>query len=250
MDCKFGSEAVDEGDSGDRLQRNSSRIKDIVVGVAAESTTSSSEQQDQPHRRMRIKEGIFVRRGSATGSRTSLSEEPWTDHPRRHRGSRGSASPEERRRGLLHPQIPGASIFYYSDFSSLQSRVVPVWGWLSLDVFEYRKFSPGGLQVRVEGRVRRRFGRSSTRISSRINDIIVRGSATGSRTSSSEKQQDQPHRRRRIKGRIFVRRGSAAGSRTSSSEEPWKDHPRRHRGSRGSASPSAAEVSTSTDTRW
>ena len=155
-------------------------------------------------------------------------------HPRRPRGSRGPASSEERRRGLLHPQIPGGSISCYFDFSSLQSRIFPVWGWLSVDVFEYRKFSPGGLQVRVGGRGRRRFGRSS----------------------AEDQQQDQQHRREspkegsssaRISSRInhidgrgsrkdLRLQGSAAGSIISSSEEQRTDHPRRPRGSRESSS--------------
>ena len=105
VDCKFGSEPVDEGYSEGRPQRISSKIKDIIVrgSEAGSRTSSSEEQQDQPHRRRRIKGRIFVRIGSAAGSRISSSEEQQTDHPRRHRGSRGSASSEERRRGLLHP---------------------------------------------------------------------------------------------------------------------------------------------------
>ena len=74
---------------------------------------------------------------------------------------RSSTSSEERRRGLLHPQIPGGRISCYFEFFSLKSRVVPVWGWLSLGVSKYKKFNPGGLQVRVGARVRRRFGRST-----------------------------------------------------------------------------------------
>ena len=56
-DCKFGSEAVDEGDSEGRLQRISSRINHIdgrgsrkalrLQGSAAGSTTSSSEHRGE-----------------------------------------------------------------------------------------------------------------------------------------------------------------------------------------------------------
>ena len=80
------------------------------------------------------------------------------------------------------------SISCYFDLSSLQSRVVPVWGWLSLGVFEYRKSSPGGLQVRVGGRTRRRFERSSAGISSRIDRIIVRGSRRASTSCDGERE--------------------------------------------------------------
>ena len=89
-------------------------------------------------------------------------------------------------------------------------------------MFEYRKLSPGGLQVQVAGRGRRRFGRSS----------------------AEDQQQDQPHRRERTKegssstedqatvsttstgedqGRIIVCRGSAAGSNTSTEEDQNMD---------------------------
>ena len=51
MDCKFGSKAVDEGDSEGRLQTISSKIKDTIVGGTAD---------DQPHRRKRNRERIFV----------------------------------------------------------------------------------------------------------------------------------------------------------------------------------------------
>ena len=153
---------------------------------------------------------------------SSSSEEQRTNHLRGQRGSRqhlhtrwcarrSSSSSEGWRRGLLHPQIPGGSISCYLEFSSLQSRVVSVWGWLSLGVFEYRKFSPGGLQVRVGGCGRMRFGRSSAedqqqdqphrwkkikkdlrlqRISSRINHIIDRGSRRASTSSGGEREVD------------------------------------------------------------
>ena len=121
-------------------------------------TTSSEEQQCQPHRRKRIEEGSSSARISSrnnhivvggTADRSSTSTQRIKRifdvggtadkaHPRRSRGARGSASSEERRRGLLPPQIPGGSISCYYNFSSLQSRIVRVWGWQSLDLFEYR----------------------------------------------------------------------------------------------------------------
>ena len=93
--------------------------------------------------------------GSATWT-TEDQEYFYTDGARR-----SSTSSEERRRGLLHPQKPDGWISCYFEFSSLQYRVVPVWGWLSLGIFEYRKISPGGLRVRIGGRGRMRFGRST-----------------------------------------------------------------------------------------
>ena len=95
------------------------------------------------------------------------------------------------------------AFFCYFDFSLLQSMVVPVWGWLNLDVFECRKFSPGGLQVRVGGVGERDSEDRLQRISSRIYHIDGRGSKKASsfaRMSSrindifvgKDQQQDQP----------------------------------------------------------
>ena len=73
VDCKFGSEAVDEGDSEGRPQRISRKINHIIVrGSAAESRTSSSEEQraiNHLDRRGPRKE--LRPQGSAAGSTTS-----------------------------------------------------------------------------------------------------------------------------------------------------------------------------------
>ena len=247
VDCKLGSEAADEGDSECRQQRTISRINHIDGRGSKEGsssaedqqqnqghhrrrwlTSTTEEQQDQRHRRERIKEGSLSERISSrnnhvvggTADRSSTSTQRIKRifivggtadkaHPRRPRESRGSASSEERRRGLLHAQIPCGSISCYFDFTSLQSKVVPVWGWLSLAVFEYRssvlmdcKFGSEAVgEGDSEGRLQRisirinyidgrgpKEGSSSARISSRINDIIVGGT-----------EDDQPHRRKRIK---------------------------------------------------
>ena len=123
------------------------------------------------------------------------------DHPRGHRGlrrslhrryaRRSSSSSEDQRtdqlrrqqrikrtfaqtvRGhLLHHQRSGAEVFYIHRYQVVefivisnsplcnlglfQSEVGSVWG-----VFEYRKSNPGGFQVRIGGRGRRRVGRST-----------------------------------------------------------------------------------------
>ena len=191
---------------------------------------TSSRKDGQAMIRADTESRRLLYRQYARRSSSSL-EEQRTDQLHGRRGSRGllhrrcarrsSTLSEEWRRDLLHPQIPGGRIYCYFELSSLQSRVAPVWGWLSLGVFKYRKFSPGGLQVRLGGRRRRRFGRSTAenpeedlhrRSHSRINSLteedrerifIYRGSAAGSTTSTEEDR-----------GRIFVCRGSAAGSTT------------------------------------
>ena len=97
---------------------------------------------------------FFIVGGSANGS-AEYQADFCTESTRQF-----STSSEERRRGLLHPQIPGDRISCFFELSSLQSWIVPVevdsvWG-----VFEYRKSNPGGFQVRIGGRERRRVGRS------------------------------------------------------------------------------------------
>ena len=141
-------------------------MKDLCPqGSAAGSTTSSSDdqQQDQGHHRRRNSGRSTTSTGKDQG-RIFVRKDQQQDQPHRRRRNGGQiiyvdAEDQED----LHRQRSGAEVFYihryqmvaffcYFDFSSLQSRVVPVWGWLSLGVFEYRKFSPGGLQVRVGGR--------------------------------------------------------------------------------------------------
>ena len=168
VDCKFGSETVDEGDSGGRLQRISSRINHIVVEGAAGSTTSTEEDKmkDLSPQRVsrRIKDvivggaagsttstgeeqgRIFVCKGSSASTTSSTEDQQQDQGHRRRRNSGQIIHVETEDQKDLHRQRSGAEVFYihryqviaiscYFDFSSLQSRVVPVWGWLSLDVF-------------------------------------------------------------------------------------------------------------------
>ena len=147
----------------------------------------------------------------------------------------------------------------------------------------YRKSSPGGLQVRVRDRGRRRFGMSSKedqlhnqghcrRSSSRINHIVVVVGATGS-TTLTEEDQRKDLRPQNISRRIKDIVTGAAGSTTSTEEDQRKDlRPQRISRSikdivvggtadRSSTSTqrikricigrgAAPRSSTSTDTRW
>ena len=90
-------------------------------------------------------------------------------------------------------QTLGGKISCYFEFSSLQSLVVPVWDWLSLDVFEYRKFSPSEFQVRVGGRGRMRVRRSTAEDP---------GEDLHQRRATAE----STHRWERIKKRTFIQR--------------------------------------------
>ena len=165
------SKTMDEGDSGGRLQRISSRIKDIVVGGAAGSTTSSSEDQpqDQGYRRLRN-----------SGQIIHVDTEDQED---------------------LHRQRSGAEVFYIYRYQVVVFLVISISPHCNLGLFQS--------------------GVGSVWISSWINDIIVRGAAAGSRTSSSSGQHDlRPQRiSRRIKDIVG---GGAAGSTTSTEENQMK----------------------------
>ena len=193
MYCKFGSETVDEGDSGTRLQGISSRVKDIVVGVVAGSTTSSSEeQQDQPHRRRRSSRITHIDGGGSKEGSSFAGDQPEDQGHcrRRNRGQIIHVDTEDQED--LHRQRNGSEVFYIHKYQVVTFLVIPISSQCNLGfqsglaqsgyVWIHKKSSPGGLQVRVGDRGQRRFGRSSTedqpqdrghhrRRSSRIKDI-------------------------------------------------------------------------------
>ena len=130
----------------------------------------------------------------------------------------------------------------------MQYRVVPIWGWLRLDVFKYKKFIPAGLHVRIEGRSRRRFLRStaedpgedvhqrsatagSTYRQNRIREVTFiqrtdqlidgrrsrrrppcRGSATGSTHRGKNDQDEDLHPESQRQEQLIHERGSRTGS--------------------------------------
>ena len=137
-----------------------------------------------------------------------------------------------------------------SNFFSLKSRVVSVWGWLSLCAFGYRKSSRGGLPVRVGSGGLKRFGTSTAEDPGKIciggalrrdQFIYEKGSRCGSSSAEDpvellHRQTEEgrfgsstaenpgedlhwrrvtagsTHRRDRIKEWIFIGRGSRRAS--------------------------------------
>ena len=247
MDCKFGSETVDEGDSGGRLQRISSkinhingekikgrifvrrgsaagsrsssseeqhdqpphcqrisiRIMDIIVVGAAESTTSSSEdqQQDQGHHRRRSSRIIHIDEGGSKEGSSFAEDQP---QDQRHRRRRNSGQIDTEDEEDLHRQRSGAEVFYIHRYQVVVFLVTSISPHCNLLLFQFGVGSVWmclntGSSVLVDCK----FGSETVdeedsegrlqRISSKIEDTIVDGTAG-----------DQPHRRKRIKGRIFV----------------------------------------------
>ena len=106
---------------------------------------------------------------------------------------------------------PGGRISCYFEFSSLQSMVVSVWGWLSLGVFEYR--SPArvdckfGSETADEG--------DSERQQRRMQEKICTGGEKihhGRITSSTTKNQGVDLHRQRIQERFYIDRRRKGGS--------------------------------------
>ena len=125
--------------------------------------------------------------------------------------------------------MPGCIISFISSFSLLQSRIVPVWDWLSQGVFEHRKSSQVNFKFGSEAANE---GRSSDLPSSTAEDpgedLHWRRATAGS-THRRKRTQERTcigkgpaarstHRRRRTQERTFIGHRPAAGSTTSIEE--------------------------------
>ena len=60
VDCNFGSEAVDEEDSGGRLQKSAAVSTTSTEDDQGTIFVCKDQQQDQPHHRQRIQESCYV----------------------------------------------------------------------------------------------------------------------------------------------------------------------------------------------
>ena len=103
-------------DQGELLHRQTEegRFGTSTSEVPGEDLHLRTTTAGSPHRRKRIKGWISIGKGSR----------------------RSTTSSEKRRRDLL--RLQNRRISCYFEFSSLQSRVVSVRGWLNLGVFAYR----------------------------------------------------------------------------------------------------------------
>ena len=105
----------------------------------------------------------------------------------------------------------------------MKYRVVPIWGWLSLGVFKYKTFNPAGLHVRIEGRSRRRFLRSTAEDPGE--DVHQRRATAGSthRRNGIRKATFIQRTDQLIDGRRSRRRPSCRGSATGSTHRRKND---------------------------